>query len=63
MYRITKILTTTLSLALNQEDNRGKPGDGQGVGFGRKPGERVDFTPDATVYQLSRSATGVTPGT
>lgn len=27
---------------------------GKGVGFGRKPGERVDFAPDATVYQLSQ---------
>ena len=27
---------------------------GKGVGFGRKPGERVEFPPDTTVYQLSQ---------
>ena len=54
MYRITKILNHNTVLALNQEDNRENLVMGKGVGFGRKPGERVDFTPDATVYQLSQ---------
>ena len=54
MYRITKILNHNTVLALNQEDNRENLVMGKGVGFGRTPGERVDFTPDATVYQLSQ---------
>ena len=54
MYRITKILNHNTVLALNQEDNQENLVMGKGVGFGRKPGERVDFTPDATVYQLSQ---------
>ena len=54
MYRITKILNHNTVLALNQEDNLENLVMGKGVGFGRKPGERVDFAPDATVYQLSQ---------
>ena len=54
MYRITKILNHNTVLALNQEDNQENLVMGKGVGFGRKPGERVDFAPDATVYQLSQ---------
>ena len=54
MYRITKILNHNTVLALNQEDNLENLVMGKGVGFGRKPGERVEFPPDATVYQLSQ---------
>lgn len=54
MYRITKILNHNTVLALNQEDNLENLVMGKGVGFGRKPGEQVDFAPDATVYQLSQ---------
>jgi transcriptional antiterminator len=54
VYRITKILNHNTVLALNQEDNLENLVMGKGVGFGRKPGERVDFAPDATVYQLSQ---------
>ena len=54
MYRITKILNHNTVLALNQEDNLENLVMGKGVGFGRKPGERVDFSADATVYQLSQ---------
>ncbi len=54
MYRITKILNHNTVLALNQEDNLENLVMGKGVGFGRKAGERVDFAPDATVYQLSQ---------
>lgn len=54
MYRITKILNHNTVLALNQEDNLENLVMGKGVGFGRKPGERVEFPPEATVYQLSQ---------
>ncbi|HIS49729.1 MAG TPA: PRD domain-containing protein [Candidatus Gallacutalibacter pullistercoris] len=53
MHRITKILNHNSVLAIHMEDNRENLIMGKGVGFGKKPGERVNFPPDATIYVLA----------
>ena len=54
MYRITKVLNHNAVLAQNLDDRQENLVVGKGAGFGRKPGERVDFTGEVTVYQLSQ---------
>lgn len=53
MHRITKILNHNSVLAIHMEDNRENLIMGKGVGFGKKPGERVNFPQDVTVYVLA----------
>ncbi len=53
MHRITKILNHNSVLAIHMEDNRENLIMGKGVGFGKKPGERVNFPQDATIYVLA----------
>ena len=54
MYRITKVLNHNAVLAQNLDDRQENLVVGKGAGFGRKPGERVDFSGEVTVYQLSQ---------
>ena len=53
MYRITKVLNHNAVLALHLQDGHEDLVVGKGAGFGRKPGERVEFSPDVTVYVLA----------
>ena len=54
MYRITKVLNHNAVLALNMEDQQENLIVGKGAGFGRKPGERLEFPGPVTVYHLEQ---------
>lgn len=54
MYRITKVLNHNATLAQNLDDGQENLVVGKGVGFGKKPGQRLEFDTEVTVYQLSQ---------
>lgn len=58
MYRVTKVLNHNTVLALDTEDHQEKLVLGKGVGFGRKVGERTEFSPEVTVYLLVEQGRG-----
>ncbi len=55
MYRITRILNHNSVLAINP-DNQECLILGKGAGFGKKTGQRVEFTQPYTAYQLAQTS-------
>ena len=58
MYRVTKVLNHNTVLALDTQDHQEKLVLGKGVGFGRKVGERTDFSPEVIIYLLVEQGRG-----
>lgn len=52
MYRIIKVLNNNAILALNKESKRELIWLGNGIGFGRRPGEETEMIQGAKVYSL-----------